>query len=97
MDFVLEFSSEKVIAIRFEEPPSYRPQEVSVQVAFKLLKGTERVWHHQIPAVVATKARFAGYDVQLKVPRYEYRINTLLDPFRNGRDVYSEFATSVKP
>ena len=60
--FTLEFNSKLWVRVLITSNPHYE-NEAFVQQAYALLKGTEKHWHHQIPTVVAVKARLKGYRV----------------------------------
>ena len=60
--FVLEFNSKLWVTVLVEEPEPFRTEHYT-EHAYALLKGTERHWAHQIPTVVATKAKLKGHKV----------------------------------
>jgi hypothetical protein len=72
---MLEFKDNKRVFITYGEDPSviYIPKEVAVTNAFILLKGTEKLWHYQIPATVATKAKLLGSTLNPKIMEVKYK------------------------
>jgi hypothetical protein len=60
----LEFNAKEVIIVHSYE--RYCPREELVSAAFYLLKGTEKLWYHQIAATVAAKAKLLPTDLPIE-------------------------------